>query len=88
MNHKELLENIYKNPLTFTNGCDNLYRKAKSIDSTITRAECMDFLKKQKTYQLHKTIKQTSVPNCHQNIKNPGQIWVANTIVMSPEYND
>ena len=74
MNHKELLENIYKNPLMFTNGHNNLYRKAKSIDLIITRAKCMDFLRKQKTYQLHKAIKQISMSNCHQNIKNSDQI--------------
>ena len=53
-----MLKQIYYDPETGLQGVENLYRKAKELDKTITRKYVADWLKKQETNQIHAPRKE------------------------------
>ena len=56
---EEILTNLYYNPLTGFQGLDKLYKKAKAIDTNITKQKVKDWLKEQETEQITKQEKST-----------------------------
>lgn len=56
---EEILTNLYYNPLTGFQGLDKLYKKAKAIDTSITKLKVKDWLKEQETEQITKQEKST-----------------------------
>ena len=54
-----ILTNLYYNPLTGFQGLDKLYKKAKAIDTKITKLKVKDWLKEQETEQITKQEKST-----------------------------
>ena len=56
---EEILTNLYYNPLTGFQGLDKLYKKAKAIDTKITKQKVKDWLKEQETEQITKQEKST-----------------------------
>ena len=69
--------------MTFCNGRNTLYNKAHAIDKSITRAECMDFLRSQKIYQLHTHVKKTPRDIKQPTIKKPAQLFQMDTTHMT-----
>lgn len=64
------LEDIYYNPDKGLIGPDKLYEKIKKMNLPIKKEEILDFLKNQKTYQLHKRI--TKQPKLYMPISGLG----------------
>ena len=52
----ELIEKLYKDPLTGLSSVDAIYRKAKALDKGISREQVKQFISKRYSAQLHKQL--------------------------------
>lgn len=58
----EALKKLYYDPTTGFTGAEKLWQRAKQYGLTITKKQVQDFLKEQKTEQLHAVKQKVSIP--------------------------
>lgn len=76
--HEEVLQKLYDDPKTFQTGRDKFYSVVSEKYSNISLNQVMEFLKKQKPYQIHKQVHRESTAKSFV-VEYPNKLWCCDT---------